>query len=66
MHAAHLPWHTMLSATVDARSCSDAPIFGEDDPIGFVQCLRRVLDGEEDAQNAHASYQKLLRGSRPN
>ncbi len=39
-------------------------IFGEDDPIGIVQCLRRVLDGEEDAQSAHASYQKLLRGSR--
>ena len=39
-------------------------IFGEDAPIGFVQCLRRVLDGEDDPQNAHAEYQKLLRGSR--
>ena len=41
-------------------------IFGEDAPIGFVQCLRRVLDGEDDPQNAHAEYQKLLRGSRVN
>ena len=36
-------------------------IFGEDDPIGFVQCLRRVLDGESDPQTAHADYQKNLR-----
>ena len=29
-------------------------IFGEDAPIGFVQCLRRVLDGESEPQDAHA------------
>lgn len=38
-------------------------IFGEDDPVRFVQCLRRVLDGELDPQTAHAEYQKLLRTS---
>lgn len=36
-------------------------IFGEDAPIGFVRCLRRVLDGEYDAQAAHTEYQKLMR-----
>ena len=61
MLVAHLPSHITLCRTVDARYCLVVPIFGEDNPISFVQCLRRVLDGESDPQTAHTDYQKNLR-----
>ena len=36
-------------------------IFEEEDPVGIVQALRRVLDGTDSPEESHSEYQKSIR-----
>ena len=36
-------------------------VFDEEEPVGIVQALRRVLDGKDGPEDAHSEYQKSIR-----